>query len=318
MSIKAMNWAWQVKGLKPGEKLVLMKLADHANDSGLCWPGKSSIAEDCEVSKRTADAYVARLSELKLITVTRRKVGRNHNETNVYQLHIGQMGLFDAEGSADSAVPQNLHQCKNSPRGSADSAQKGANSAPEPPGNQNTQPPSSSAAGAAADGYESAKGKKLEGETLNRFNRFWSAFDDKRGKAAAADAWLKVEPTIRKNLDLFHRILAAARAYANNRSDLVADGKTPKMAEGWLNDRRWEDDPGKQNGEVFHEEQPGKPWFACQNEILIKASNQYGIIQIDYPDFKDLLAELVSRMEAAGEPVPEPLRIKLLQMEKSS
>lgn len=47
-----MNWAWQ-QALKPVPKLVLMALADAADDSGVCWPSMSTVAAKCNVSTRT-------------------------------------------------------------------------------------------------------------------------------------------------------------------------------------------------------------------------------------------------------------------------
>ena len=38
-----MNWAWRQK-LKPVPKLVLMALADAADDNGICWPSVATVA----------------------------------------------------------------------------------------------------------------------------------------------------------------------------------------------------------------------------------------------------------------------------------
>ncbi len=44
MSIKAMNWAWEQR-LPPNSKLILMALADSADEIGKCWPRVRLIAE---------------------------------------------------------------------------------------------------------------------------------------------------------------------------------------------------------------------------------------------------------------------------------
>ncbi len=86
--------------------------------------------------------------------------------------------------------------------------------------------------------YITYKGKKLSGRKLEMFLTFWDAFDDKRSKARAADAWLKI-----KNLDqIFPDIIEGAKKYAEIRSDLVDRKLIPKMPEGWLKERRWEDE----------------------------------------------------------------------------
>jgi len=88
--------------------------------------------------------------------------------------------------------------------------------------------------------YETKRGRKLNGTNLEQFNLFWDAFNYKQGKAAAADTWLDI-----KNMDndLFARIIEAAKAEAKRRSGLIVKGQTPKMAQGWLSERRWEDEP---------------------------------------------------------------------------
>ncbi|MGB5255148.1 MAG: helix-turn-helix domain-containing protein, partial [Sedimenticolaceae bacterium] len=47
-----MNWAWR-QALTPTLKLVLMALADAADDQGVCWPSVSTLAKKCSVSTRT-------------------------------------------------------------------------------------------------------------------------------------------------------------------------------------------------------------------------------------------------------------------------
>ena len=46
-----MNWAWR-QALTPTLKLVLMALADAADDQGVCWPSVSTLAKKCTVSTR--------------------------------------------------------------------------------------------------------------------------------------------------------------------------------------------------------------------------------------------------------------------------
>lgn len=65
MSIKIMNEAWEVKDIEPTAKLILMCLADHANeDDRTCWPAMSTIARKCDVSKRTVQRYMRKLEEI--------------------------------------------------------------------------------------------------------------------------------------------------------------------------------------------------------------------------------------------------------------
>ncbi|MFS1524472.1 helix-turn-helix domain-containing protein, partial [Microbulbifer sp. 2304DJ12-6] len=46
--------AMKVKVGNPLRKLVLLKLADNANDQGECWPSYQHVADQCEISRRSA------------------------------------------------------------------------------------------------------------------------------------------------------------------------------------------------------------------------------------------------------------------------
>ena len=86
--------------------------------------------------------------------------------------------------------------------------------------------------------YLTRKKKKLKGKKLTWFLEFWKTFDYQRGKAEAADAWLEI---VDFNNDLFQTILNGAKQETLRRPALKTKGKTPKMAQGWLSGKRWED-----------------------------------------------------------------------------
>lgn len=83
------------------------------------------------------------------------------------------------------------------------------------------------------------KKRKLKGTQLERFEKFWKVFDYKKGKAEAADAWFDLPD---KTGAVFDRILFGAEYEARARPRIIKAGRTPKMAQGWLSSRRWEDD----------------------------------------------------------------------------
>lgn len=86
--------------------------------------------------------------------------------------------------------------------------------------------------------YCTHKKRKLTGKRLETFNEFWRAFDYPRGKAEAADAWLDI-PELTDGL--VNKIVEAAKIEAAGRAELVRQGRTPKMAQGWISGKRWED-----------------------------------------------------------------------------
>ena len=86
--------------------------------------------------------------------------------------------------------------------------------------------------------YKKVKKVKKDKKSDVRFEAFWEAFDDKRGREPAFKSWEKINP----DSELADKIIAGAEAYANWRKTIKPKDQTGKMAQGWLTDRRWEDD----------------------------------------------------------------------------
>ena len=60
MSVRAMAWAFEQRVGSPMAKLVLLKLADHADENGECFPSIGRIAADTEMNRAypvTADTH---------------------------------------------------------------------------------------------------------------------------------------------------------------------------------------------------------------------------------------------------------------------
>jgi len=62
MSIRVMSDVWQVN-LPDSEKLVLLALADSANDEGHCWPSMATLARKCSKGDRTVQGAIKSLVE---------------------------------------------------------------------------------------------------------------------------------------------------------------------------------------------------------------------------------------------------------------
>lgn len=83
MSIRLMSEVWKsAKEVKSERLIVLLALADWANDDGLCWPKMATIAEKARVSKGGATAIVSWLEENGYISV-QRGVGRGNQSTYI-------------------------------------------------------------------------------------------------------------------------------------------------------------------------------------------------------------------------------------------
>ena len=83
MSMLLMVRAMKQKVGNPLRKLVLIKLADNANDKGECWPSYQHIADICEISKRSVIGHVDALCDMNLIRKELR-AGVKGNTSNLY------------------------------------------------------------------------------------------------------------------------------------------------------------------------------------------------------------------------------------------
>lgn len=89
MSFKLVAQVFDIRLGNPLRKMVLMKLADQANDEGKCWPSYESIAHACEISRRSVINHIKWLEENKYLRVEKRYNDEaKKNYTNVYHLTI--------------------------------------------------------------------------------------------------------------------------------------------------------------------------------------------------------------------------------------
>jgi hypothetical protein len=67
MSIKLMTAVWDREDLSSTQKLVLLALADWANDEGLCWPSIERVAKKSSLKKRAVQLAIRSLEETHFI-----------------------------------------------------------------------------------------------------------------------------------------------------------------------------------------------------------------------------------------------------------
>ena len=85
MSVTAMAWAWK-QDVGGSDKLVLLALADHADDEGVCWPGKRGVAEKCGLARSTVIAVIKRLEQAGLLTRQERFRDDGSRDSDLIQL----------------------------------------------------------------------------------------------------------------------------------------------------------------------------------------------------------------------------------------
>lgn len=82
-----MNWAWE-QPLPPVPKLVLMALADNADDHGYCWPKMKTIAAKCSTSERTVQRTIKTLLAAGLLKKDARFDASGRQVSNGYTLAL--------------------------------------------------------------------------------------------------------------------------------------------------------------------------------------------------------------------------------------
>lgn len=116
MSMNLMAKAMNIKVGNPLRKLVLIKLADNANDNGECWPSYQHVADQCEVSRSTVKSHIRALEEMGFLKREFRRKGEL-NQSNVFYLTLDNAqqiqpesgGAGAALGGGAGAAPRTYH-----------------------------------------------------------------------------------------------------------------------------------------------------------------------------------------------------------------
>ncbi|HBC7459906.1 MAG TPA: helix-turn-helix domain-containing protein [Proteus vulgaris] len=102
MSMLLMAKAMQLQVGSTAQKMVLLKLADNANDKGECFPSYETIARHCEISRQSAINHIKSLCKKGFVRKVTRKTDKGHT-SNLYILDLEAKSLD--EGSQNS-VPE--------------------------------------------------------------------------------------------------------------------------------------------------------------------------------------------------------------------
>lgn len=83
MSIRVMSWVWDHGPTDRDELLVMLALADYADDEGACYPSMAGIAEKARLTERGARGIVRRLEASGWLAV---KVGGGRGGKSNYRI----------------------------------------------------------------------------------------------------------------------------------------------------------------------------------------------------------------------------------------
>lgn len=212
MSIALMTEVWRMD-LPPSDKMVLLALADAANDDGVTWIAVASRkqTERLDLKKKSG------LSERAIQGAIKR---------------LCEAGFLARDERAGRGVIYTVTPAANAPRSKCAPAENDAN-------------PRSSCGETVSNPHTSSEGKpSSEDARTTSFDVFWKAYPAKTGKGAARRAFEAAAKKIRKDGgDPLGVMLAALdRAVASARwNDPTYTKPNPAT---WLSQERWEDDYG--------------------------------------------------------------------------
>ncbi|MBU0637317.1 MAG: helix-turn-helix domain-containing protein [Planctomycetes bacterium] len=83
-----LNWVFGERQPTGSGRLVMLALADRANECGVCWPSMADIARRAALTRRTTERVVRRLIDAGELVILRRGGGRRR--TNTYAVRAGR------------------------------------------------------------------------------------------------------------------------------------------------------------------------------------------------------------------------------------
>lgn len=118
MSVKVISRVWENSRQSGTALLVLLALADWADDWGYCYPGHSAIARKARTTERNVYMLLKKLEEEREIQAVRRGFGGRNRVTSVYQVVVGmtedqiheslQFSPIAKEVSPENISPENI------------------------------------------------------------------------------------------------------------------------------------------------------------------------------------------------------------------
>lgn len=146
MSIKVTNWVWAMSKSRNGARLVLLAIADRADDSGLAWPSIEDIADRTKLSARAVQKGIASLVEIEELEVENGGGRHRSNRYRVTPKPRTSDGVIDEEprtydGESGTETPNFAPETPNSATETPNNTPGNpVQSSPEPPLEPPTEP----------------------------------------------------------------------------------------------------------------------------------------------------------------------------------
>lgn len=247
MSIKFISAAFAAEALKPTPRFVLIALADHANDRGLCYPSISRLARRTGFSGRAIQTAIKHLRETGYVEV---KPNAGKQGSNLYRLRLEpETDASPHIVQAEDAAPAPRTTCVPPSEGDAPKPsfnhQEPSVSDPHTPSLQ-TPPEHDQTTASILDKRPGSHGRSIapiaggfaEGCTsiTEEFEKIWGHYPRKVGKGAARKVWARVRRD-KTFTDIAEPLALWIEAQRGTEMRFIPHFST------WLGQERWTDEP---------------------------------------------------------------------------
>lgn len=204
MSVRTMAAVWERSQHSGTHLLMLLAIADFADDEGRAYPSVPTLAKKCRMRERNAQYILAELVGSGELSTQR---GKGPRGSNVYRIKLASLGVQHSAPMQQSAPLQGVapHPCN------------GVHLTPATHCTQTINEPSAN---------------------RQSFVDFWKAYPKKVGRSDAQKAWEK----LKLDAVLLASILDALKSQALSADWQKDGGKFIPHAKTWINGRRWEDE----------------------------------------------------------------------------
>jgi len=224
MSIHVSEFVWKLAGLKPSEKLIMLKLADHADDNNWrCWPSLQRIEGDTGLSRSSVARILKKLDSDEWINRERGGIKRTTrytlNKKKIRQSAPALVSHSDYPNpSSDSGSPTVTQRVvPSSDSGSPTVIPKPSIQPSKEPSIQTPPPPVAA---------------------LDDFPEFWSSYPRKVGKQDALEAFTQqLKAGVLPSIEKLKTAIKRANASPTWQKD---EGQYIPYPKTWLNRHGWD------------------------------------------------------------------------------
>ena len=249
MSADALSWAWKTD-LSSSQKIILLALANYADQEASCFPGHERLSQMTGMSTRSVGRNLRELESMGVFRKERRARKNGSGRTSDrYYLNLSWVAHKDSN-ETDCHVETNETDCQVEQRfNTTNSAvsirqnDEGYISEPIDTSKYKTLPyPLSDDAQAeltlvaeSASPVGDDVSKQKRGEYPPEFAAFWEVYPKKADKRAALKAWRSARKRVSNEV-----LVESARQYRDDPNRVDQFTKNPAT---WLNKGSWENGP---------------------------------------------------------------------------